>query len=85
MINPVPPQIPNRYDDDEQRLRRLEAQESEGRRRSLLLFVGGWLVLAALIPFALTGWAGVGLVLVPIGLGMILGGGLQLFTDRLGE
>ncbi len=84
-MSPVPPQIPNRYDDDEQRLRRLEAQETDDRRRSLALVIGGLLVLTTLIPLVLTGWSGVGVVLVPIGLGMIIGGGVQLVTARLGS
>lgn len=81
----LPPRLPNRYDDDEQRLRRLEAQEAGDRRRLLALFIGGWLVLAALLPFTLAGWGGVGVLLVPIGLGIVLGAGIQLALGWLGS
>ena len=81
----LPPRIPNRYDDDEQRLKRLDAQQADEHRRWLVVFIGGWLVLAAIIPFALAGWGGVGLLLAPIGLGMVLGAGVQLALERLGS
>jgi len=29
----IPPRIPNRYDDDEQRMKRLEAQDDDSPRR----------------------------------------------------
>jgi len=80
-----PPQIPNRYDDDAQRLKRLEAQEQQTRRRTLLLILGGVLILIALIPLWLLGWSGAGLMLVPIGLGVVLLAGLQLLLAGSGD
>ena len=46
------------------------------------MFVGGWLVLAIFGVLATMGLPGNGLVLVPIGIGMILGSGIQLLVDR---
>jgi hypothetical protein len=77
--------MPNRYDDDEQRLRRLEAQEQTSRRRSLLLALCGMLTLAALVPLAGLGWSGAGLMLAPIGIGLILVAGIQLLLARFGD
>lgn len=79
---PTTPIIPNRYDDDAQRLRRLEAQADGARRRSVLALLGGIVVLAALIPLDVLGWGGAGLLLAPLGLGLLLGAGLQLLLAR---
>lgn len=74
------PQIPNRYDTDEQRLKRLEAQEAASRRRALAQLVGGAMMIAATFVLARFGWGGAGLLLVPIGLGLIIAGGVQVFV-----
>lgn len=81
MLPPVP-QLPNRYDDDDQRLRRLEAQERDSRRRSVLLLLCGVIALAAIVPLTALGWPGGALLLAPIGLGLILGGGIQILLAR---
>jgi hypothetical protein len=47
------------------------------------VFVGGWLVLAAFGLLIILGWPGAGIVLVPIGLCMILGSGIQLLMNRI--
>jgi hypothetical protein len=47
------------------------------------VFFGGWLVLGSFGLLALVGYPGAGLVLVPIGVGMVVGGAVQMFLDRL--
>jgi hypothetical protein len=74
----IPPRIPNRYDDDEQRMKRLEAQDDDSPRRWGVTFVLGCLVLAAFALLAVAGWSGAGVVLVPLGLGMVLISGIML-------
>jgi uncharacterized RDD family membrane protein YckC len=79
---PLVPRIPNRYDDDEQRLRRLERQERESAARLWAVLLCGVALLALLVPLALIGWSGAGLLLLPLSLGMILGAGIQLALAR---
>ena len=81
----LPPQIPNRYDTDEQRMKRLEAQERGERRKWWLVFGLGCFLLIAYFPLALVGWDGLMLLLAPLGLGMIIGAGVQLFLERGAE
>lgn len=78
----IPPYIPNRYDTDEARLRRLEAQAQSERRKWLVVLALGIGLLLLGIPLFLLGWSGVMLMLAPLGLGMILGAGIQLLLDR---
>jgi len=47
-----------------------------------LVFAGGWLALVLFGILAVLGLAGSGLLLVPIGVGMIIGSGIQLLVDR---
>ena len=68
--------------DEAERWRRLEAQDFEKTHYWHLVFVGGWLVLAVFGVLTAMGLPGSGLVLVPIGIGMILGSGIQLLVDR---
>lgn len=77
-----PPQLPDRYSSDEDRLVRLERQEAESRRKWLIVFAIGCLLLLAYIPLALVGWPGVMVLLAPLGLGMIIGAGILLLLDR---
>ena len=79
------PQIPNRYDDDEQRLRRLDAQDEESPRRPIILLIAGLLLLGATLALVPFGWDGAGLILVPIGLGITLVGGIQLAINRISQ
>lgn len=74
------PQIPNRYDTDEQRLKRLEAQEATSRRTALAQLIGGVLLIVVTLILTRVGWGGAGLILVPIGLGLIIAGGIQVLT-----
>ena len=76
------PRVPNPFDDDAQRTQRL-GQHLDDSRRWRLVFVLGWLVLGVFGLLALLGYPGAGVVLVPIGVGMIVGGGIQLVLDRL--
>jgi hypothetical protein len=43
-----------------------------------VIFVVGCLVLAAFAVLAVAGWSGAGVVLVPLGLGMVLTSGIML-------
>jgi hypothetical protein len=52
------------------------------RRRSWLLIIGGALILACMIPAVLAGLPGLGLLIVPIGLFMIIGGAIQISFER---
>ena len=74
----------NPYDDDTQRMAQVEARLDTGSRRSVLLVVGGCSAIVAFAALALAGLPGSGLILVPIGLGMILGGGIELVLGHLG-
>ena len=68
--------------DEAERWRCLEGQDFEKTHYWHLVFVGGWLVLAVFGVLTAMGLPGSGLVLVPIGIGMILGSGIQLLVDR---
>jgi hypothetical protein len=77
--------VPNPYDDEDRRRERVEAQlEQTTSRRSLVIFVGGWIILGVFGLLVWSGLPGSGVLLVPIGLGMILGGGLELVLGHLG-
>ena len=80
-----PARVPNPFDDDAQRTQRLEAHTDVSSRRGLLVFIGGWIVLVAFGLLALMGLPGTGVVLVPIGLIMILGSGIELVARRFGS
>jgi hypothetical protein len=77
------PVVPNAYDDDARRTERLNAQVDADARRTVLIFVGGLLVLVAFGLLALVGLPGVGLLLVPIGLGMLIGSGIELLLGHV--
>ncbi|HEY8601016.1 MAG TPA: hypothetical protein VIL85_21455 [Thermomicrobiales bacterium] len=80
---PILPQLPNRYDDDEQRLRRLEALDDDTPRRSVIILVVGLSLLGAELLLGRIGWGGAGLILVPLGLGLALVGAIQLTLGRM--
>jgi len=75
--------VPNPYDDEARRTERLNAQVDADARRNVLVFVGGLLVLVAFGMLALVGLPGAGLLLVPIGLGMLVGSGIELLLGRV--
>ena len=78
---PMPPVMPPTSDEAE-RWRRIEAADFSKTRYWHVVFVGGWLVLPLFGILAVLGFPGAGLVLVPIGVGMIIGSGIQLLVDR---
>ena len=60
-------------------MERIESRLGTSPMRSKLILGGGILALLAFAGCALMGLPGAGVVLVPIGLGMLLGGSLELF------
>jgi hypothetical protein len=72
-----PPQVPNPFDDDAQRMSRLESHVATSSRRRKWVLIGGVVVLAAWGALAVAGLPGTGLALVPIGAFMILGSLLE--------
>ena len=79
-----PPRITGPYDDDAERSSCVEAGMGDGLRRSAIIVSGGCLALLLFGILAMFGLPGSGLILVPIGLGMILGGGIELVLGRIG-
>jgi len=77
------PGLPNDAEDEMARERRLESRDFRKSRYWRWVFVGGWVVLAAFGILALVGLPGTGVVLVPVGMFMILGSGIQLLLDRM--
>jgi len=75
-------QQPFQARDEDERQARLDSQDFDDVRRWRWVFAGG---VAALITFgvcAVEGLPGAGIVLVPLGLGMIIGAGIQLLLYR---
>ena len=52
------------------------------RRRSWLLVAGGVIVLLGMLPAILAGLPGVGILIIPLGLFMLIGGAIQLLFER---
>lgn len=52
------------------------------RRRSWALMIGGAILLAGMLPAILAGWPGLGIVIVPTGLFMMIGAGIQILFER---
>jgi hypothetical protein len=77
------PGLPNDAEDEMARERRLESRDFGSSRYWRWVLVGGLVVLAAWGVCVLVGLPGMGLVLVPVGIFMILGSGIQLLLDRL--
>src|SRR4051812_42744207 len=78
-----PPSVPNPFDDDASRLQRAEANVEQGNLIWKLVFVGGLGLLGLWVVLAMMGIGGWGVLLAPIGLGMVIGAGVQLFIDRI--
>ena len=55
----------------------------DSAKHPLVFLIIGCVVMAAFGVLALTGWPGSGIILVPVGLALILVGGLQLALERL--
>jgi hypothetical protein len=80
-LNPLPRGRPAA--DDSARMRRLIDEDDRDSPFWKWIFVAGWLVVAAFGILTAMGWPGTGLILVPIGLGMIIPGGIQLLLNRI--
>ena len=72
----------NSAEDEESRQRRLGSRDFGSSRYWRWVFAGGWLVLAAFGICLLIGLPGTGVILVPVGIFMIIGSGIQLLLDR---
>jgi hypothetical protein len=78
------PRDANPYQDDAQRTKNVENQlEADSPRHSLTLVIGGCAALVAFGVLWLVGLSWTGVLLVPIGLGLILGGGIPLILNHL--
>ena len=73
----------NPLDDEADKTRRLESRDFSPSRYWRWVFVAGLVVLVAFAMLALVGLPGTGVILVPIGLGMAIGGGIQTLLDRM--
>jgi hypothetical protein len=69
---------PFQAQDDEERQRRLDEQDFTDSRHWRWVVIGGVLALFAWIGLAYEGLPGTGVILVPIALGTIIFGGMQL-------
>jgi hypothetical protein len=81
VVSAVPP-VPNPFDDNAQRLVRAEANTDASGRYWRWVLIAGVGVLAAWGVLIVLGLPGTGLFLVPIGVFMILGSGIQLLVNR---
>jgi hypothetical protein len=77
------PGLPNDAEDEMARERRLEARDFRRSGYWRWVLVGGWIVLSVWGVCALFGLPGTGIVLVPVGMFMILGSGIQLLLERM--
>jgi predicted phage tail protein len=68
--------------DERQRQEIVARNVRSERRRSLALVIGGLLVLACMLPAVLAGLPGLGIIIVPTGMFMVIGGGIQLLFER---
>jgi hypothetical protein len=83
MASMPPPGVPNPFDDDASRWQRAQSNVDHSSRKWAIVFVGGFVVLAVWALAVAFGQGDVGLIMAPVGLGMIVGGGVQLFIDRI--
>ena len=77
------PGLPNDSEDEMARERRLDSRDFRRSGYWRWVFAGGFIVLAVWGVCLLIGLPGTGLVLVPVGMFMILGSGIQLLLDRM--
>jgi hypothetical protein len=69
--------------DDSARMQRLIDEDDSDSPFWKWIIVVGWVALAAFAILSYAGWPGSGLLLVPIGLALILAGGIQLLLNRI--
>jgi len=80
---PIPAVVPNPFDDDASRRQRLEANLPTSSRRASAIVISG---CACLIAFGIAmalGFPGAGVALVPLGMLLLIGGGIELLLSRL--
>lgn len=68
--------------DERERQQIVERNVRSEHRRSWALVIGGALLLACMLPAILAGLPGLGILIVPTGLFMVIGGGIQLLFER---
>lgn len=79
----VPPIWRDENPRDERQRQEIVARNVRGnQRRARLLVACGVLLLLCMLPAILAGLPGLGLILVPTGLFMIIGGSIQLLFER---
>jgi uncharacterized membrane protein HdeD (DUF308 family) len=76
------PGLPNPLNDETEHERRLAGRDFTRSGYWRWVCIGGVVVLAVFGVLALAGLPGTGLILVPVGLFMIIGGGIQLLLER---
>ncbi len=80
----IPPRMfRNPSETDAEREQRIEAELDSYTTRSRIIFAGGIVALLAFAACAVMGLPGAGVILVPIGMGMLLGSGIELLLGRL--
>ena len=75
-------QNPFQAQDEDERQRRLDAQDFGQTRYWRWVVIGGVVALVAWVGLSVEGLPGTGVILVPIALGTIIFGGLQLLLCR---
>ena len=80
---PIPAIVPNPFDDDAQRQSRMEANLPTSSRRAAAILATGCVALIAFAVLVPLGYPGAGIALVPVGMLLILGGGIELLLSRL--
>jgi hypothetical protein len=73
---------PFQAQDEDERQRRLDAQDVGENRYWRWVVVGGVVALVAWVGLSFEGLPGTGVILLPIALGTIIFGGLQLLLSR---
>lgn len=68
--------------DERERQQIVERNVRSETRRSWTLIIGGGVLLASLLPAVLVGFPGLGILIVPTGLFMVIGGAIQLLFER---
>ncbi len=79
----VPPSWqPSEFNDERTRQQRVEKNIRRDTRRSWMLVIAGVVLILGLIPAILFDLPGLGIILVPLGMFMIIGGAIQLIFER---
>ena len=73
----------NPFDSEDDRIRMLNARDFSRSRRWLVVLAAGVALLVVFGILAALGSPGTGLLLVPIGLGMMIGAGIELLLEHI--